>query len=1154
MKFTQNKTKKYQLSILTTAILSALSMPSEAYYNFDVNENFTIRVLEPSDDPITEGGNTIKSEFNLDDNYIKAIQIGFGYWNDILKNNITNKALILVSTKEIPDSNAGASSEILKDLTGSDAKWNTYTALTATIYQPNDDHKEWTNDDASGFILIDRDETYDVDAGTDWQFDVMTNLPESKGGSNLPSTLVHELAHAFGLLSDMADPNSTGSDYAQLESAGKFSNGLRDIYGNSLSVGQDIVDKAHHTEGDGNFVLDNTDGAYTGLYFTGKYTQEVLNGAYIDLPSDANENLPAVQGIPINSYEGDEADFSHLELQNALMSHQNYRNWNILMEAELAVMQDCGLILDRKNLYGYSIYNSGTEDHRRVFVNNNPYYARTEDGQWIENTYNKFSYGTGLHIYGKYNDVYQQSDLLSGGLYGLGIRVDGQSNNLNILKDSKVSADGFGGIGILVAYGKDHNLTVNGSVTATGAEGTALRFDFGDNNLGNNFEYRGSYIRTVNNNLVPDLLPELEGSLVNDVSIAGTVIGRQNAILIGENAHVQNINFLQGAKVSGTIESKWDPNYDKITYSGDKADLITNLNFGYAKDSFGNVNKNASDNNFYLRYDGDIKGANSFVLNFVGGTTSINGKAEVLSANVEAGATLKGNAVYDLYNTPTGSLATGIFTNNGTLAPGNSIGSITIDGNYIQSNTGTLALEFDNHGRTDSFDVIGTANFDGNLRIEPTTDYYQGNEQKTFALADFVTATNITTTQDFLDSAVNPHKFSPTLTTKVVATGTDYNTASYTVSVLRSPYAYAQYSYDKNTFSIGSALGGGASTATIAAVRNLYATLDFSDVEGRFISSALTKLTPSAYANALQGIFDYQHFVNNETISDARLNLATLSPKEVQVYAKPYTMFSDRGHGYEGYSEAVDLGAIFGANTKTDNGALLGLYACANKRSQDSHNSASLDGINVYGGVKGLFNLTQDGLLKVFFNSNLGFDYTEVKRSNALGSTKAKVKSLLAATNVGLSYDFAFDKVTLIPQTNLEYALVHTTKIKEHGAATAQSLDADNFNSLKLGLGLNLLSSDFKVNDETTFNYLFGAHYRQELLSNLGTFNGNFRYINNSDFNYEASFLGKKVVDLNANAIFNFTTNQRLAFSLGTSWYLDEGQNTFAKLDYNYKF
>ena len=74
------------------------------------------------------------------------------------------------------------------------------------------------------------------------------------------------------------------------------------------------------------------------------------------------------------------------------------------------------------------------------------------------------------------------------------------------------------------------------------------------------------------------------------------------------------------------------------------------------------------------------------------------------------------------------------------------------------------------------------------------------------------------------------------------------------------------------------------------------------------------------------------------------------------------------------------------------------------------------------------------------------------------------------------------------------------------------------------------------------------------MLSNQGTFNGNFRYINNSDFNYEASFLGKKVVDLNANAIFNFTSNQRLAFALGTSWYLEEGQNTFAKLDYNYKF
>ncbi len=581
MKFTQNKNKKYQLSLLTTAILSALCMPAQAYYNYDINENFTIRVLEPSDGEITDpDGEKLQSGFDLDDNYIKALQIGFGYWNDLLKNNINNKALILLCTKDENDSNAGASSEILKDLTGNDKKWNTYTALTATIYQPKEAPKEWTNDDASAFIQIDRDQTYNETAGTDWQFDVMTNLPESKGGSNLPTTLVHELAHAFGLLTDVAAPNTTDSGYAVLESAGKFSNGLRDIYGNALEVGQDIVDKNNHTEGDGKFVLDNTDGAYTGLYFTGKYTQEVLNGAYIDLPSNADVDLPAVQGIPVNSYEGDDADFSHLELQNALMSHQNYRNWNILMEAELAVMQDCGLILDRRNMYGYSIYNSGTEDNRRVFVNNNPYYARTEDGQWIENTYNKSSYGTGLHIYGKYNDVYQQSDLLSGGLYGLGIRVDGQSNNLNILKDSKVSADGFGGIGVLLAYGKDHNLTVNGTVTATGAEGTALRFDFGDNTLGNSFEYRGSYIRTSSQGQTYtyylDLLDELKGSLFEDVSISGTVLGSKYAILIGANAHVQNINFLQGAKVSGTIESKWDPTSNLIQYGGDRENLITN--------------------------------------------------------------------------------------------------------------------------------------------------------------------------------------------------------------------------------------------------------------------------------------------------------------------------------------------------------------------------------------------------------------------------------------------------------------------------------------------------------------------------------------------------------------------------------------------------
>lgn len=57
-----------------------------------------------------------------------------------------------------------------------------------------------------------------------------------------------------------------------------------------------------------------------------------------------------------------------------------------------------------------------------------------------------------------------------------------------------VRADGYKGTGILVSAGSKHNITVNGTVTATGENGNALRFDYGSSSNGATDEYRGSYI------------------------------------------------------------------------------------------------------------------------------------------------------------------------------------------------------------------------------------------------------------------------------------------------------------------------------------------------------------------------------------------------------------------------------------------------------------------------------------------------------------------------------------------------------------------------------------------------------------------------------------------------------------------------------------
>ena len=82
-----------------------------------------------------------------------------------------------------------------------------------------------------------------------------------------------------------------------------------------------------------------------------------------------------------------------------------------------------------------------------------------------------------------------------------------------------------------------------------------------------------------------------------------------------------------------------------------------------------------------------------------GGALSFNGRAEVLDVNVREGATLSGNAEYTLNALDNGYVSVdGTFTNAGTVAPGNSIGTITINGDYHQTATGRLFTEFDASG------------------------------------------------------------------------------------------------------------------------------------------------------------------------------------------------------------------------------------------------------------------------------------------------------------------------------------------------------------------------------------------------------------------------------------------------------------------------
>ena len=81
----------------------------------------------------------------------------------------------------------------------------------------------------------------------------------------------------------------------------------------------------------------------------------------------------------------------------------------------------------------------------------------------------------------------------------------------------------------------------------------------------------------------------------------------------------------------------------------------------------------------------------------------------------------------------------GTVINDGVVAPGNSIGTLTVNGNYTQSSSGTLAIEIDGMGENDLLQVTGTASLNGALYISLKPGVYLEETVYTFLTAESVT-------------------------------------------------------------------------------------------------------------------------------------------------------------------------------------------------------------------------------------------------------------------------------------------------------------------------------------------------------------------------------------------------------------------------------
>ncbi|WP_075090297.1 hypothetical protein [Verrucomicrobium spinosum] len=132
---------------------------------------------------------------------------------------------------------------------------------------------------------------------------------------------------------------------------------------------------------------------------------------------------------------------------------------------------------------------------------------------------------------------------------------------------------------------------------------------------------------------------------------------------------------------------------------------------------------------------------------FQGGTTVLNGTSFLAGTTSVTGGSLlvNGNLMTPQVNVSRGALLggngyiSGNVHNAGTVSPGNSIGHLTIGGNYTQTSGGTLLIEVAGPGRYDRLTVHGTAHLDGTLRIAALNKHVSFGDQYPFLHAGKIT-------------------------------------------------------------------------------------------------------------------------------------------------------------------------------------------------------------------------------------------------------------------------------------------------------------------------------------------------------------------------------------------------------------------------------
>ena len=517
----------------------------------------------------------------------------------------------------------------------------------------------------------------------------LKQLPET-ALLNWEDILIHEIGHPMGFWGDTAWNPATGELVGFADTINHYTSLLRDRNGTWAAPGLQFTNP-----GAPNYFNPSD------VTFWGEEAMAVFGDVWADGTETAVPMFPGTIGG---------SSLSHINERIALqfwLTQSDTRPF--YSEVELAIFNDANdpnlpNNIDIRNFFGRSFY----QTHTGVIT--------------VDNDGNPFDlsgrFGVGLHLVAGGNTVVLDTDIITRGYAGAGVRVEGDGNTLTIGEGVRVVASGVNAIGALVThntYGNGSTLINQGRIDAAGPDGTGVWF----NVLGNATRFYNSGIINAG-----------EGNNAIYVSHLGEV-GTWTTLPL-----MTGIDLMQGTTIVGNIVNAIGPENWQV------------LTFGRLADAQGRSTFASDPDDFEIRIYGSLIGP--YDMETWGGTTTIEqdltspggwlyiGRGDASSTLILRGdidglehATVLGSGTLVAAGSGGGTRFTlgyvDVYT-GGTLSPSvstNDLGRLTIENYYtglfgyslfLMEDRSTLRVDLGVNNDSDRITIIGQN------EVDPETD------------------------------------------------------------------------------------------------------------------------------------------------------------------------------------------------------------------------------------------------------------------------------------------------------------------------------------------------------------------------------------------------------------------------------------------------